>query len=339
MVVNRMNFWFSIPEDLLKHEDFIKSKPSEKLYYFALLHYLNLHEINYETEFFKRDIDFAAALSYSEDAIRNARRKFQKLGWLDITSGFKNKRGQNVATTYHNIKWTDIPKIDEGKRFVRFSHYEFEMMLQQLYYNRISTQDMVVYCYIFCWKQLSGSPSTFYFPKKELRKYTNIIKAVQCVENIASVPVFDDKPVFDYQEDYHRIVFRLRHAADPYEDDNNRVIFSDYMKTRRDAANQLVKNKTIKEIQRAKKKGIIISSSQLPDLFNDLYEQKYAKKISTDYETKDKLIQLGEDKGVGVISLALQKYFQLEESNIPNPTRTKTLTMARFIKTFDTIIK
>ncbi|MED1489164.1 hypothetical protein [Bacillus smithii] len=331
-----MNFWFSVPEDMLLDEDFIKSKPSEKLYYFALLHYLNLYEISYDGRFFKRDMDFAAALSYSEDSIRDARRKFKKLGWIDFASGFRTKHGQNVATTYHYVKWKEIPKINEGKRFVKFPHYDFEMMLEQLYHKCISHQDMVVYCYIVCWEQLNGMIGRpFYFPKKELRKYTNIIKAVDCVKNLASVPVFGEKAVLDCKDDYHRLFITLRRAADPYEDENNREMFNLYLERRGNRARELLKAKRDKEIQKAKEKGLIMDPSQLLELFETLYKETHGKNAQIFAGQEEELIELGNKYGVESMAFAIREYFYRDDKEIPNPTNTKYKNLTRFLRVYD----
>lgn len=336
-----MNFWFSVPEDLLLNEDFIKSKPADKLYYFALLHYVNLHEISYDGDFFKSDSDFAATLSYSEDSIRNARRKFQKLGWIDARSGFKTKQGQNVATTYFSVKWKEIPK-EEGKRFIRFPHYDFEMMLNQLHRKHITHNDLVVYCYIVCWEQLNGMIGRpFYFSKKELRRYTNIVKAVDCVKDLSLIPIFSDESVFDYKDDYHRLYFtELRKAADPYEDENNRDVFRKYLENHKKRVQDLRKEKKEKELQKAREKGILLDSSQLVDLFKDCYKKAYKNQKNPDISNyqKDILIKLGEEKGLNVVATAVRKYFEMPDEKIPNPSGAKSKTLARFNSNFDMIV-
>lgn len=337
-----MNFWFSVSEELLLNEEFIKSRPSDKLYYFALLHHLNLHEISSDEDFFKRDIDFAAALSYSEDTIRNARRKFQKLGWLDITSGFRTKRGQNVATTYHAVNWREIPKQNEGKRFIKFPHYDFEMMLSRLQHGRITHEDMVIYCYIICWSQLKGTWDTpFFISKKDLRKYSNIVKAVDCVERLSQVYVFtDDRAVFEYEDRYHNLSFKLRMAADPFEDEHSMTRFNEFMSSNKRRADDLVKAKYEKEIRKAESKGVIIDTSQLIDLFRELYKETYGSKKSpsTDYSQKRKLIELAEENGLDNVVRVLRQYFELPDEDVPNDTGSKYKTLARFTSGYDRLV-
>jgi len=320
---------------MLLNEDFIKSKPSDKLYYFALLHYINLHETSYEGDFFKRDMDFAAALSYSEDSIRNARRKFQKLGWINVTSGFRTKRGQNVATTYHAVKWKETPKLNEGKRFIRFPHYDFEMMLKKLHFKNISHEDMVVYCYVMCWSQLKGTWDTpFFIPKKDLRKQTNIVKAVECARNLSQVSVFtEDRSVFDCKDRYHILDFKLRIAADPFEDEEALSRFNEFIKDHERRAGELIKAKHEKEVQKARGKGIILDASQLLDLFKDLYKETYgAKKYpNIDYGQERKLMELAEENGIDNVEYVMRQYFELPDGYVPNDTGSKYKTLARFL--------
>ena len=336
-----MNFWFSVPEELLFDEEFIKSRPSDKLYYFSLLHYLNLHEISSDEDFFKRDIDFAASLFYSEDSIRNARRKFQKLGWLDITSGFRTRRGQNVATTYHAVKWREIPKQNEGKRFIKFPHYDFEMMLSRLHNRQITHEDMVIYCYVMCWSQLKGNgDSPFFISKKDLRKYSNIVKAVDCVENLSEVIVFSsDTAVFDYQDRYHNMSFNLRMAADPFENDDSMARFNDFMSRNKRRADDLVKAKYENQIRKAESKGVIIDPSQLLDLFRELYKQSYGakKNPNIDYGQERKLVELAKEHGLENVVGALRLYFELPEESVPNDTGSKYRTLARFVIGYERI--
>jgi hypothetical protein len=328
---------------MLLSEEFIKSKPSDKLYYFALLHYMNLHEISYDGDFFKRDLDFAAALGYSEDSIRNARRKFQKLGWIDAKSGFRTKQGQNVATTYYSVKWKETPKLNEGKRFVRFPHYDFEMMLSQIHSKEIDHHDMVVYCYVVCWEQLNGAIGRpFYFPKKDLRYYTNIIKAVDCVKNLSQVSVFSgDEAVFDYTDDYHRLLFtKLRKAADPYRDENNRATFNSYLENHKRRSERLLSEKHERELKKAREKGIIVDPSQLVDFFREEYKKAYnfQKNPDISYSQEKTLIKLGEEKGLENVVIAIRKYFEMPDEKIPNPSGAKHKTLARFNTNFDMIL-
>lgn len=336
-----MYFWFPIAEELLKHEEFIKSKPSDKLYYFALLHYVNLHDMAYEDDMYKSDIEFAAALSYSVDTIRNARRKFKKLGWIDYTNGFRTKKGKNVATTYHYVAWKETPEKNGEKRFVKFPHYDFEMMLNCLRNNAISHEEMIVYCYVVCFNQLYGTiGEPFFIPKKDLRKITNIKNAVDCIKQLANLYVFGDEAVLDYKDEYHRIVItELRRAALPHRDEINRKNFETYLLEVKSKAERMRVEQKEKAIQKATEKGIIIDPKQLVDVFKQLYKNEYGKKPDIPSYSKGVLIELAETNGVQEVYQALHKYFDMPDETIPNPNGAKSKTLNRFITNYDLITR
>lgn len=75
--------WFPIFNRQLDDAGFKALTPAEKVMYWYLA-----SEFNSLGQFYRADVDLAAAVKLSVAKVRQARRKFQRLGWLAVVPGF-----------------------------------------------------------------------------------------------------------------------------------------------------------------------------------------------------------------------------------------------------------
>jgi hypothetical protein len=76
-----------------REPEFTQLAPSQKLLWWAVL-----SDFNLRGGYYRADLEYALMLNLSISTVRQARRKFQKLGWLKVTHGMK-AHGRNLATT------------------------------------------------------------------------------------------------------------------------------------------------------------------------------------------------------------------------------------------------
>ena len=134
-----------------------KLTPGEKVLRLSIL-----SQLNYRGDFYKADIEWAVELDLSLSKVRQARRKFQSLGWLSATPGWKAKGGR-LATTYHYARWA---KPGKGVFFARMRRYTWEWFLvgprlgaprspaDRLF---LSHADLLLYAYLcYFWRKFGG---------------------------------------------------------------------------------------------------------------------------------------------------------------------------------------
>lgn len=317
--------WFPVFDEQITYPGLT---PAEKLYFWSLV-----SEFNYlDGPFYRPDLYFAAALNLSEEKIRKARRKLQGLGWIETKPGFRSKRGQNLATSYKYVAFSQPP--EEG-RFVKFHRYTFEVMLHYIRQNKFSHADVVVYVYLyFLWNLLGDS---FFVSKRQLQEYTGVRKAVECVRNLYDKFQFSNgEPLFNYKDDYHRLTFTAwRTFADPAENENNAKNAVLYCKEIKERFEQLRKAKTEKEKRKARQQGILFPED-LPELFRQYYARVYGKPATIYYGQEEELVRLGSEYGAGAVAEALRIYFTADV--VPNSTNAKTRTLANFLKNINLFI-
>lgn len=107
--------WFPLYKKLMEDsEQFRALTPVEKLYFWLLI-----SEFNARGPFYRADLEFAVTLAISEDKIRRARPKLQKLNWIKVRPGFQSK-GKNVATLYEHVAGAAIV---ENEHFAQIHRY------------------------------------------------------------------------------------------------------------------------------------------------------------------------------------------------------------------------
>jgi hypothetical protein len=118
--------------------------PVDKVYLFLMI-----SEFNKRGAFYKSDIEMSATLGVSEKTIQRARKKFIDLGWIKAKPGSKTRRGQGLATFYHQVDWA---KVVPGNYFAQMHRHAFNVMLQKLMKKEFSPPDLVVYVYLCYWQ-------------------------------------------------------------------------------------------------------------------------------------------------------------------------------------------
>lgn len=249
-----MKLWFPINKEQIEDIEFQKLTPLEKCYYWLLS-----SEYNYWFQgtgsLVREDSWFAATLSVSVISIRNARRKFQGMGWIKTKHGFQvgfeKGDSQNFATEYFEVKWSYPTKA--GKRqFARMDKHTFEMLLDQISFLRLTLSEIVIYIYLHYWSQLeiywnNSETGKFSISKSKLRKETGIFNSPERVRNLFNGTSYGGVNLFEYEEKYQALEFtKWRTFIDP--DDNEVMLKSANARKERIKFAQLVLSKGQKAI-------------------------------------------------------------------------------------------
>jgi len=214
-----MDNWFPLSKSMMEDSpEFRKLTPGEKVLWFSIL-----SQANYRGDFYKADIEWAVELDLSLSKVRQARRKFQALGWLSATPGWKAKGGR-LATTYHYARWA---KPEKGVFFARMRRYTWEWFLvglrlvpPSLPTDRVFLRhaDLLLYAYLcyFWTKFRGGGPGEHggYVTKRLLQSATNL-QDVRCqIEWLCGA----SEGLFDFRDEYHRIrLLNFTYWKDPRE--------------------------------------------------------------------------------------------------------------------------
>ncbi len=349
---------FPLPSALIEDsEDFKRSSPTEKLYMFYILSELNLHQWQERKEnYYKDDMSIAVTLSVKEDTIRRARRKFQKLGYIDVRPGFRNpKTGQGVATTYLGSKWLDlVEKIKEANkegpesegdekkgRFSLIHRYTFYSMLDELRKGRFDSYDIVTLVYIYYLRDkfkdkkeevYKDEKYDFYITKKEFRNLTNMrpSKLEQCIINLYEKITFKDgSHYFEYEDLYHRWEFNnITWLADPSKNDNNHKNYKE-MKERLKA-----KIEQAKEDKRNEPAISFISAYRV------LYKKYMDKQIERFYGDIEQVTELLKMFTAEQMEVMAKWYIAVDEKKLPKSCQAKkTRTLKGFLNNAEVIYK
>jgi hypothetical protein len=103
-----MDNWYPMSKSMMEDSaEFRNLTPAEKVLWLSIL-----SEVNLRGEFYKADLEWAVTLDLSLSKVRQARRKFQALGWLTVKPGYK-AHDVRLATQYYSAKrgflWADAP--------------------------------------------------------------------------------------------------------------------------------------------------------------------------------------------------------------------------------------
>lgn len=334
-----LSFFPVFVDQVEKNPDFKSLSSVQKLYYWLLA-----SEFNAYGEFYRADDWFAAALGLkSVDTIRKARVKFGQMGWIKYTSGRRTKRNQNLATTYHDVKWAVPTQEGQGFQYSKMQRYAFEALLQRIRDKIFTHDDLVVYVYLNHWHALHGETPI------GKRSLCNMIgnmstqKLMQCIWRLSDTDRFsfanENTPLFDFVNLYQSIsITKLRTFVEPAEDEDMLQLAKEYHKDIEKRMRQLREKRNQKELEKAEKQGKVIAPEQLPDVFRRLYIAKYGKHPSTPYPSHEQeLIALGERYGPQTVANALHDYFNADV--VPNPTNAKYRTLARFLHVYEYFIE
>jgi hypothetical protein len=158
--------WFPIFDEALFDPGFMSLTATEKVFYWYLASEFNE---SMSKRFFRADAEFAVALRLSEVKVRQARRKFERLGLITITPGTRTNRG-NLATVYHSVKWSRASEYNRESRdslfkrysdagrvpglpFSKFHRHTYNVLVSKIRSGQIHHRDLVVYVILFHWAQ------------------------------------------------------------------------------------------------------------------------------------------------------------------------------------------
>ena len=346
---------FPLPSALIEgSEDFKRCSPTEKLYMFYILSELNLHQWQERKEnYFKDDMSIAVTLNVKEDTIRRARRKFQKLGYIDVRPGFRNpKTGQAVATTYLGSKWLDlVERIKEARsagtenekegRFSLIPRYTFYSMLDKMRKGIFDSYDIVTLVYIYYLREKFKEKEAqvyetegydFFITKREFSSLTNMrpSKLEECIINLYErFKYSNDKHIFEYKDKYHKWEFyRITQHADPSEDETNRSSY-EAMKERLEA--QIDKAKEDKQNEPGLK---FISAYRL------IYRQHMDKDIERFYGDAEQATELLKKFTAEQMEEMARWYITADRHELPASCQAKkNRTLKDFLNNADVIYK
>lgn len=324
-----MRAFFPIAEEQVNDEAFKSLTPAEKLYYWLLVSEYNYY-MPLNGNFSRSDSWFAAALSLSLVKVRQARRKFQKLGWIAIKQGYKAAR-RNFATEYLTVKWSRPPGKGNG-RFAQMHRHAFHMLLRYIFQKRLTIADLVIYTYMNYWRSMNGetdsdgdySPADNWFiTKQQLRELTGIQQAVECVDNL-----------------FKKFTFSTGEHLFGYEDKYTKLSFADWAEFSDPSSNEGAKNSADSWEKEIKQRAVIVSLG-----FHDSKElgEKLLENFAVNYEllTNKPLKVLLRDSAINQFANAGIKYGieQVEKHVAAYISQTKKPTVTDYISYVERQIK
>lgn len=188
--------------------EFRKLTPAEKVLWINIL-----NESNLRGEFYKADIEWVVALNLSLNKVREARRKFGALGWLNFTPGCRSHGGR-LATQYHSARWT---KPEDGVFFAQMPRYTWEWLLTLLRPVRSRPGEWIdprlrkrepvcghievlLYAYLWYWWNKYGDKTGIVITKHTLQELTGFAGASDKVQGLA-----DATGMLKFRDEYHKI--------------------------------------------------------------------------------------------------------------------------------------
>lgn len=316
--------WFPIHVEQIEHPSFHSLTPTQKLYMWFII-----SEFNLRGQFYLSDLQAAVTIGAKEETIRKARPILQNLGFIETRPGFKGADGRGVATSYLAVPWARTPKKGEGKQFKKQDRYTFETLLEQVRNDQFSISDVVVYVYLNYIRQFNQKDDAFYISKSELKELTNIQKADECIRNLYNNFTYSGgEHLFEFEDRYHG--FRIEEWAQAKVDGERAYQRLQEIRTKVEQIRQAQRGR---EIERANERGELIDPVQLPDMFKELYKQRYGKKPALDWGQEERLIELGKKHGVKGVGNRLRQYMTADV--VPNPTNAKHRTLGRFLRIYE----
>ncbi|MDK2925684.1 MAG: hypothetical protein PWQ41_1458 [Bacillota bacterium] len=210
----------------MESDEFKRFSPTEKLYYWFLV-----SEFNARGKFYRDDLTIAVTLGCSEDKVRQARRKVEKLGWILDEPGFKLPgKAKGVATRYIWVSWANVEEEGGEAGFWAAMHrYTFEAMLAKVREKTFLPPDVVTYVYLwYLWYKNTdkGRKESFFVTKAQLRELTNLADAPERVKRLYDNYTFrGGAHLFECAYGYQKLTFsKWGFCADPSEDEGNRQL-------------------------------------------------------------------------------------------------------------------
>jgi|AntDeeMetagen681_2_1112603.scaffolds.fasta_scaffold06305_1 hypothetical protein len=306
--------WFPLASKLYTRKDFNNLPITGKVYFLELVSQSNY----YKGEFYKSDDYFAIKFGVSTKTIRRHRKKLTEIGLINTKPGQFGKGGQNLATTYLTVSYSndkDCPAVDDYINFARIHRYSFNTMLQIKEFN---LNDVWVWVTLWWWKQNKPTDNNeFFITKKELERLTGYGQAVESIEKIYQTWPFgyDKGKLFQYKEKHHKINFSdWAFFADPTESDNTDTFEPEIQRQLETKRNQEDK----KDLK------------QFLQYFKREYRKLHNKNCNISSYQKTLINNLIEEHGLKTVKDTAKKYFNTDI--LLEPTGTKRKSLARFTR-------
>jgi len=204
-------------------------------------------------------------------------------------------------------------------------------MLDSLRKSRLQAGDVVVYICLFTGSGAIGANNEernrFYITKNGLQSLTNLKDASTRIPRIYEAIIFSDVDhLFKYQEEYHRMIFRdWTWCADPDDNEQNRKNEERY----KQEIKYLVAQKKRDRQMKVEQKPVIIHQPRndpapilsLKAVFEELYKNKYGRLSHCNYKRTERLRELEQIFGRGLLLSAINYYFIADD--VPNGTGAK----------------
>lgn len=329
--------WFPVFANFMEGEEFKGLTPTEKLYFLHLV-----SEFNRRGEFYQSDLEVAKTLATSEKTIRRGRTKLAEMDLIEVEPGRLTKRNQCLATRYLLVRYATMK---EGGFFAQMPRHTFNAMLDRLRKSRLKAGDVVVYVSLYYWfwrnRGKYEERNRFFITKKGLQSLTNLNDASTRIHRIyESIAFSSGKHLFDYEEEYHRMIFRdWTWCADPDDNEQNRHNAEIYLKEIKDL---VAREKRGRQLKVPKKTVKISKTSDDYDpheslllFFSKCYLTKYARWPNC--RSTQRLKEIEQTFGRGAIYQAINWYFSADK--VPNGSGAKTRTLGNFTMHIDDILK
>lgn len=304
--------WFPLASKLYTREDFNNLPVTAKVYFLELISQSNY----YNGKFYKPDAYFAMKFSVSTKTIRRHRKKLSKIGLINIEPGKLGKGGQNLATKYLKVRYSndkDCPTVDDYINFARIHRYSFNRMLQT---KEININDIWIWLTLWWWKQNHPTEdNNFFITKKELKRLTGYGQVLKSVKNIYNNITFKGgSKLYDYINKYHKIEFKnWSFWEDPLEGSNTDTFESEIQ----GQLEQKRKQEETKDL-----KGFLKH-------FKSGHKTIHNKKCNVSSYQKKLVNQLLDKYGLKTLKKMADRYFYSDD-NMPKPTGTNRKSLARF---------
>ncbi|MEW6236422.1 MAG: hypothetical protein AB1656_13630 [Candidatus Omnitrophota bacterium] len=199
--------WFPLSASLIAHPKFKAATPMEKIYLLWII-----SEFNLSGEFYRSDLEITIVLKMSISKVRQARKKFQAMEWIQTMPGFR-MQGRNLATQYLECGWAAPPVKGDGVFFAPIQRYTFEHLIAYIRKGWFTHADVWVYLALwFSLKKYRGDePGGFFITKKDLCELTNIPQsdAVKKVERLYNDFMFKGgSHLFEFTDAKFKLCFK-----------------------------------------------------------------------------------------------------------------------------------
>jgi hypothetical protein len=272
--------WFPLSKSMMEgNADFRKLTPAEKVFWLSILSRVNLRG-----QFYKADLEWAVMLALSLSKARQARRKFQALGWLTVLPGrFAGRR--RLATHYYSAKWA---KCEDGVYFTPMHRYTWEQLVRLLREKQFCHRDLVVYAFLcYSWQRFGGQHNDGIFVTKSQLRYTTNLSSVEgSLRRLhGNFRFHGGAHLFEFRDEYHR--FRITswaQFADPCQDKRNARVHAET----EHALNRAITREKARQLEKAAKKRILELEHLTPsqrEISISLFAPEFAPKPHSESDT------------------------------------------------------